>query len=117
MVESLASGHIDGFCVGAPWSSVAVDLGLGHILHFVSDILVRAAEKVLAVRQSWSEKNPDIQAALIRVHVRAAEFIEDPQNRTEAARILARAASSDGYRAATVSSTWSSDTGSRPSVS
>src|SRR6267143_2512737 len=34
-----------------------------------------------------------------------------------AARILARAASSDGYRAATLSSTWSSDTGSRPSVS
>src|SRR5262245_42420560 len=26
MVESLASGHVDGFCVGAPWNSVAVDL-------------------------------------------------------------------------------------------
>ena len=29
-------------------------------------------------------------AALIRAHVRAAEFIEDPQNRAEAARILAQ---------------------------
>src|SRR6185503_19758912 len=57
MVDSLANGHVDAFCVGAPWNSVAVDLGVGHILHFVSDILVRAAEKVLAVRQSWSEKN------------------------------------------------------------
>ena len=56
MVDSLANGHVDAFCVGAPWNSVAVDLGVGHILHFVSDILVRAAEKVLAVRQSWSEK-------------------------------------------------------------
>jgi NitT/TauT family transport system ATP-binding protein len=89
MVDSLANGHVDAFCVGAPWNSVAVDLGVGHILHFVSDILVRAAEKVLAVRQSWSERNPDILAALIRAHVRAAEFIEDPQNRAEAARILA----------------------------
>jgi len=26
---------------------------------FVSDILVRAAEKVLAIRQSWSDKNPE----------------------------------------------------------
>jgi NitT/TauT family transport system ATP-binding protein len=90
MVDSLASGHVDAFCVGAPWNSVAVDLGVGHILHFVSDILVRAAEKVLAVRQSWSEKNPDVLAALIRAHVRAVEFVEDPRRRAEAARILAQ---------------------------
>jgi ABC-type nitrate/sulfonate/bicarbonate transport system substrate-binding protein len=90
MVDSLANGHVDAFCVGAPWNSVAVDLGVGHILHFVSDILVRAAEKVLAVRQSWSEKNPDVLAALIRAAARAAEFIEHPENRTEAARILAQ---------------------------
>jgi ABC-type nitrate/sulfonate/bicarbonate transport system substrate-binding protein len=88
MVDSLASGHVDAFCVGAPWNSVAVDLGVGHILHFVSDILVRAAEKVLAVRQNWSEKNPNVVAALIRAASRAAEFIEQPQNRAEAARIL-----------------------------
>ncbi len=50
MVDSLASGHVEGFCVGAPWNSVAVDLGIGRILHFVSDILARAAEKVLALR-------------------------------------------------------------------
>ena len=27
MVESLQNGHVDAFCVGAPWNSVAVDLG------------------------------------------------------------------------------------------
>jgi NitT/TauT family transport system ATP-binding protein len=88
MVDSLANGHVDAFCVGAPWNSVAVDLGVGHILHFVSDILVRAAEKVLAVRQNWSEKNPEVLAALVRAAFRAAEFIEQPQNRAEASRIL-----------------------------
>lgn len=90
MVDSLANGHVDAFCVGAPWNSVAVDLGVGHILHFVSDILVRAAEKVLAVRQNWSDKNPQVVATLIRAAFRAAEFIEQPQNRAEAARILAQ---------------------------
>jgi NitT/TauT family transport system ATP-binding protein len=89
MVDSLASGHVDAFCVGAPWNSVAVDLGVGHILHFVADILVRAVEKVLAVRQDWSEKNPEVLAALVRAASRAAEFIEQPQNRAAAARILA----------------------------
>ncbi|WP_213775854.1 CmpA/NrtA family ABC transporter substrate-binding protein [Bradyrhizobium sp. dw_78] len=90
MVDSLANGHVDAFCVGAPWNSVAVDLGVGHILHFVSEILARAAEKVLAIRQNWSEKNPQTVAALIRATHRAAEFIADPQNRAEAAHILAQ---------------------------
>ena len=88
MVDSLRNGHVDAFCVGAPWNSIAVDLGIGRILHFVSDILVSAVEKVLAVRQDWSEKNPDVVTALVRAHIRAAEFIEQPQNRAEAARIL-----------------------------
>jgi two-component system, oxyanion-binding sensor len=90
MVDSLANGHVDAFCVGAPWNSVAVDLGVGHILHFVSDILLRAAEKVLAVRQNWADRNPDILKALVRAHIRAAEFIEQPQNRAEAASLLAQ---------------------------
>jgi len=90
MVNSLASGHVDAFCVGAPWNSVAVDLGVGHILHFVADIFQRAAEKVLAVRQDWSEKNPEVLAALTRAHVQAAGFIEDPANRDEVAAILAQ---------------------------
>jgi len=90
MVDSLKSGHVDAFCVGAPWNSIAVDLGIGHILHFVADILVRAAEKVLAVRQSWADKNPDVVAALTRAAVKAAAFIEHPENRTEAAQILAQ---------------------------
>ena len=90
MVDSIASGQIDAFCVGAPWNSIAVDRGVGQILHFVSDILVRAAEKVLAIRQGWSDKNPELVAALVRAAFRAAEFVEQPQNRVEVASILAR---------------------------
>ena len=90
MVDSLANGQVDAFCVGAPWNSVAVDLGIGHILHFSSDILVRAAEKVLAVRQSWAETNPQVLAALTRAAANAADFIEHPENRAEAAHIMAR---------------------------
>ena len=85
MVESLASRHVDGFCVGAPWNSVAVDLGIGHILHFVSEILQRAAEKVLAVRARWAEDNPDVFRSLVRAHGRAAAFVEDVNNRDEVA--------------------------------
>jgi ABC-type nitrate/sulfonate/bicarbonate transport system substrate-binding protein len=89
MVESLANKHVDAFCVGAPWNSVAVDLGIGHILHFVSEILQRAAEKVLAVRARWVDENPDAFRRLIVAHGKAAAFVEDAKNRDEVAGILA----------------------------
>jgi ABC-type nitrate/sulfonate/bicarbonate transport system substrate-binding protein len=89
MVDSLANKHVDGFCVGAPWNSVAVDLGVGHILHFVSDILALAGEKVLAVRSTWAGENADTLARLLRAHARAANFIEDPAQRDEVCALLA----------------------------
>ena len=89
MVDSLANGHVDGFCVGAPWNSVAVDLGVGFILHFVSEILLRAAEKVLAMRDSWAQEHPDTLLRLVRAHGRAADFIEDEANRDEVTAMLA----------------------------
>src|SRR5438105_7861233 len=95
MVDSLGSGHVDAFCVGAPWNSVAVDLGIGHILHFSSDILAGAAEKVLAVRRDWGERHAEALAALTRAHYRAAAFIEDPRHQAEVANLLARARMSD----------------------
>ena len=89
MVESLANGHVDGFCVGAPWNSVAVDLGVGFILHLVSEILLRAAEKVLAVRARWAQEHPDALLRLVRAHGRAAAFIEGEAHRDEVATLLA----------------------------
>ena len=89
MVESLAGKHVDGFCVGAPWNSVAVDLGVGVILHFACDIVARGAEKILGVRSSWAEENPDLVQRLVRAHRSAADFIDDPANRDEVAALLA----------------------------
>jgi ABC-type nitrate/sulfonate/bicarbonate transport system substrate-binding protein len=90
MVESLANGHVDGFCVGAPWNSVAVDLGVGRILHFSVDILARGAEKVFAVREGWAARNADALMGLIRALQKAADFIEAPGNHPEVAALLAR---------------------------
>uniref|UniRef100_E6VJZ8 Putative nitrate transport protein n=1 Tax=Rhodopseudomonas palustris (strain DX-1) TaxID=652103 RepID=E6VJZ8_RHOPX len=89
MVESLASKHLDGFCVGAPWNSVAIDLGIGTILHFTSELFQRAAEKMLTVRANWASQHPEVLQALIRAHVRAADYIEDVANRDEVCALLA----------------------------
>ena len=89
MVESLANGHVDAFCVGAPWNSVAVNLGIGVILHFGCDILRHATEKLLALRERWANENPDLVLRLLRAHQRAAAFVQKSDNREEVAAILA----------------------------
>jgi NitT/TauT family transport system ATP-binding protein len=89
MAESLGNGHVDGFCVGAPWSSAAVDLGIGHILHYGSEIMARAAEKVLALRREWAADHPDVVTRLVRALDRAALFVADPANRDEVAALVA----------------------------
>ena len=89
MVESLQSGQIDGYCVGAPWNSVAVGQGIGRILLFGCAIMARASEKVLAVRERWADKNRDTLDALLRGLARAAAFVEDAGNRADVARMVA----------------------------
>jgi NitT/TauT family transport system ATP-binding protein len=90
MVESLAKKQVDGFCVGAPWNSIAVDAGLGRILHFGVHICANAPEKVLALRESVARMEPETVAALTRALARAADFVAAPENRREVASILAR---------------------------
>ena len=90
MVESLASEHVDAFCVGAPWNSVAVDLGVGSILHFGCEIMAQVSEKVLALRQRWADENPDTVCALVRALARATEFADQAVNREHVAHIVAQ---------------------------
>jgi NitT/TauT family transport system ATP-binding protein len=90
MVESLASKQVDAFCVGAPWNSVAVDLGVGSILHFGREIMTRVSEKVFALRQQWAEENPDIVARLVRALVLASNFVSNSDNRATFAHIVAQ---------------------------
>jgi NitT/TauT family transport system ATP-binding protein len=81
MVDSLRSGEADGFCVGEPWNSQAVDLGLGHILHFGCDIVQRLTEKVIAARVDWARCNEHTLIRLMRAVSAAAEFANRPENR------------------------------------
>lgn len=89
MVESLQAGHIDGFCVGEPWNSLAVDAGIGHIVTSTSQIWHMGPEKVLGARVAWADENPETLGALLRVLFRAAQWSDDPDNRDELADMLA----------------------------
>jgi two-component system, oxyanion-binding sensor len=89
MVESLRAGHVDGFCVGEPWNSVAAAAGLGEIVATKSQLFPHSVEKVLAVRAPL-EARLDQLGPLLRALAAAAEWCDEPANRPELASRLSR---------------------------
>ena len=65
--------------------------GSGHrpILHFGSDILTSAPEKVLAVRAAWVAQHGDELQLLLRALDRAAAYVNDPAHLDEVAALIA----------------------------
>jgi two-component system, oxyanion-binding sensor len=90
MSDALASGAIDGFCVGEPWNSGAVALGHGVIVTTKAAIWRSSPEKVLGVRNAWAEQNAETLAKLLAALHQSAVWCSSPLHREELARILAR---------------------------
>ncbi|HVY65519.1 MAG TPA: CmpA/NrtA family ABC transporter substrate-binding protein [Gammaproteobacteria bacterium] len=87
MVESLAAGHVDGFCVGEPWNSLAVVRNLGHVVATKSQLLPRGVEKVLAVPPGLA-RDADTLGPLLRALEAAAAWADERANAAELARLL-----------------------------
>jgi nitrate/nitrite transport system substrate-binding protein len=88
MVDNLAAGNIDGYCVGEPWNSLAVSAGVGHTLITDYEIWNNNPEKVLGVNLEWAERYPNTHRAAIMALLEAAQWMDDPDNRGEVARLL-----------------------------
>lgn len=88
MAGSLEKGLIDGFCVGSPWNSVAVDRGAGHILAPSSALFSRIPEKTLAIGDALATSDPETLRAVIAATVRGAAWCADPGNALELAAML-----------------------------
>jgi NitT/TauT family transport system ATP-binding protein len=90
LVDALRAGQIDGFCVGEPWSSVAVQAGVGTIVTPTTAIWPFSPEKVLGCRLEWAQRHPKQLASLQRALYRAAQWCEQPENHTDLAVLLAQ---------------------------
>ena len=88
MVDSLAQGIIDGFCVGAPWNSIAVEYGAGIMATTGFEIWNNAPEKVLGVLESWHSRNPSTHLRLRLALMAACEWLGHMDNRSAAVEIL-----------------------------
>lgn len=89
MVQSLEKGLIDGFCVGSPWNSLAVDRGIGRIAAPSSALFGAMPEKVLAVADGFAAADPAARDALVAAVARAAAWCADPANARDLAAVLA----------------------------
>lgn len=88
MVQSLDKGLIDGFCVGSPWNSLAVDRGIGRIVAPSSALFGAMPEKVLAIGDALAASDPAARDALVAAVARGAAWCADPANAVALAEIL-----------------------------
>ena len=90
MVANLKAGHLDGFCVGEPWNSVAVQARIGWCVTTSAELAPNHPEKVLMVRREFAEKNAEQHIALVAALLEACEFCDAPENREALVSVLAR---------------------------
>jgi two-component system, oxyanion-binding sensor len=90
LVDALRTGQVDGFCVGEPWSSIAVEAGLGTIVATACDIWPSSGEKVVGMRAEFAQRHPDHVAGLVRAVAGAAEWLDGDGHRNELAAVLSQ---------------------------
>ncbi|WP_269522365.1 CmpA/NrtA family ABC transporter substrate-binding protein [Coraliomargarita parva] len=90
MVRNLSSQNIDGFCVGEPWNSLAVEEGLGWCPATSEEISRGYPEKVLATTERFYSYRPGDYIRMVEVLQAACAFCESPDNRKEMLNILSR---------------------------
>lgn len=85
MCDSLARGIIDGFCVGEPWSTVAVEQGIGVVAASGYQIWNNAPEKVLGVTEQWHDSHPATHLRLRLAIMESCRLLVDNDQRRELA--------------------------------
>jgi ABC-type nitrate/sulfonate/bicarbonate transport system substrate-binding protein len=89
MFPTLKLGYIDGYCVGEPWTSVAVEAGAGVCVATSAELSPLHPEKVLMVRQSFAAGRSDEHERLLAALLEACAFCDRPENRPLISEMLA----------------------------
>jgi ABC-type nitrate/sulfonate/bicarbonate transport system substrate-binding protein len=90
MASNLQAGHLDGFCVGEPWNSVAVQSRAGWIAATSAQLDALHPEKAMMVRADLAANRNDEHVALVAALLEACEFCDRRENHGTVAKILAR---------------------------
>ena len=89
MFPLLKMGYLDGYCVGEPWSALAVQAGAGVCLATSAELAPFHPEKVLLVRKDFAEQRRDEHERLIAALIDACAFCDQQENRSPICDLLA----------------------------
>jgi len=91
MPGHLEAGNLDGFCVGEPWNSAAVQSRAGWCVATSAELDPGHPEKVLMVRRDFAEEREEEHLALVAALLDACEYCAAPENHEKIIATLARA--------------------------
>jgi len=89
MPRNLKAGHIDGYCVGEPWNSVAILAENGWCPVTSAEISHGHPEKVLLLSGNFLRERKDEAIALSAALLESCELCQNPEFREEMIEILA----------------------------
>ncbi len=89
---NLRAGNLDGYCVGEPWNSLAVESGDGWCPSVSAQLAPGHPEKVLMVRQAFTETHFNEHLRLIAALLESCAFCEQAENRERIIDTLSRPA-------------------------
>jgi ABC-type nitrate/sulfonate/bicarbonate transport system substrate-binding protein len=85
---NLKAEHLDGYCVGEPWNSLAVQARVGWCVATSPELAPQHPEKVLMVREDFARKRSAEHLALVAALLEACRFCDRPENRERVAEML-----------------------------
>ncbi len=88
--RNLSAGTIDGYCVGEPWNTLAIQEKLGWCATTAAHLHPGHPEKVLMVSESFAQQRHEEHLRLVAALLEACALCDDSDFRPELAKLLAR---------------------------
>lgn len=87
-VANMKTGTMDAFSTGDPWPYRIVKDKIGFLAALTAEIWKNHPEEYFAMRADWVDKNPKATKALLKGIMEAQQWLDNFENRKEAAQIL-----------------------------
>ena len=87
-LQGMKNGTMEAFSTGDPWPSRIAKDNIGYLAATTAQIWKAHPEEYLAVRADWVDKNPKAAVALLKGLIEAQMWLDKPENKDEAAKIL-----------------------------
>jgi bicarbonate transport system substrate-binding protein len=88
-VANMKTGTMDAFSTGDPWPYRIVTDKIGFLATLTAEMWKNHPEEYLALRADWVDKNPKATKAILKGVMEAQQWLDNFDNRKEAAQILA----------------------------